>query len=128
MPVNTVEINGTNGGLDGINVETGHAPSLPTQQPTQPTQQSREQITHEITQPTLQEKMKSISDKKGSLSVVIGNLKSAITKYCRNSKMEFGWQERFHDHIIRDREEYYRITEYIKNNPSKWVEDKFYTT
>jgi len=34
--------------------------------------------------------------------------------------MEFGWQPRFHDHIIHDDSEYERISQYIKDNPSKW--------
>lgn len=31
----------------------------------------------------------------------------------------------FHDHIIRDAEEYERISKYILNNPAKWKDDKF---
>lgn len=36
------------------------------------------------------------------------------------------WQDRFHDHIIRDEEEYFRISNYIINNPKNWKKDKFY--
>jgi putative transposase len=36
------------------------------------------------------------------------------------------WQERFHDHIIRDGAEYQRIYRYIKNNPLNWESDKFF--
>lgn len=104
-------------GGDGFSVETGHAPSL----------QSTQQSTQSIEQQTLQEKMKLISDKKGLLSVAIGNLKSAMTQYCHNSKQEFGWQTRFHDHIIRNQDEMNRIAQYIENNVTKWENDKFYT-
>ena len=38
----------------------------------------------------------------------------------------FGWQTRFHDHIIRDDEEYQRIANYIENNPTNWGMDKYY--
>ena len=35
------------------------------------------------------------------------------------------WQRNYHDHIIRDEQEYYRISEYIRNNPARWEEDRF---
>jgi hypothetical protein len=38
---------------------------------------------------------------------------------------DFGWQSKFHDHIIRNHEEYLRIENYIINNPKNWKEDKF---
>lgn len=38
----------------------------------------------------------------------------------------FVWQERFHDHITRNHEEYLRIENYIMHNPQKWENDKFY--
>jgi putative transposase len=41
-----------------------------------------------------------------------------------NSKFE--WHVRFHDHIIRNAEEFERIQNYIAENPSKWKEDKFF--
>ena len=43
----------------------------------------------------------------------------------RNTKGVSNWQERFHDHIIRDEAEYNRIKNYIINNPKKWDEDCF---
>ena len=36
----------------------------------------------------------------------------------------FTWQTRFHDHIIRNDEEYQRIANYIDNNPANWGVDK----
>jgi len=36
------------------------------------------------------------------------------------------WQSRFHDHVIRNEEEYLRIWQYIDENPANWVEDKYY--
>ena len=32
------------------------------------------------------------------------------------------WQSRFHDHIIRDENEYFRIRQYIINNPNHYLE------
>jgi putative transposase len=36
------------------------------------------------------------------------------------------WQRNYYEHIIRDEKSYNAISEYIKNNPAKWIEDKFY--
>ena len=36
------------------------------------------------------------------------------------------WQYNYHDHVIRNDAEYQRIKYYIRNNPSKWKDDKFY--
>lgn len=45
-----------------------------------------------------------------------------IPKY--NRKNHF-FQPNYHDHIIRNEQEYQRIKNYIINNPIKWNEDKF---
>ena len=37
------------------------------------------------------------------------------------------WQKSFHDHIIRNEQDYIRIAEYIENNPINWEKDCFYT-
>lgn len=36
------------------------------------------------------------------------------------------WQKSFHDHIIRNEEEYQKIWNYIDANPLKWQEDKYF--
>jgi REP element-mobilizing transposase RayT len=36
------------------------------------------------------------------------------------------WQRDFYEHIIRDKQSYQRISEYIINNPKNWKGDKFY--
>lgn len=40
------------------------------------------------------------------------------------NSIDFAWQSRFYDHIIRDCDELDRIREYIRNNPSNWAEDR----
>ena len=56
------------------------------------------------------------------LQNVIGQLKSYTTnKYGKNL-----WQRSFHDHIIRNKEDYNKIWEYIDTNPLKWELDCFY--
>ena len=58
-----------------------------------------------------------------SLEMVVRYFKRAVTKRCGRSI----WQRSFHDHIIRDEEDYLRIWQYIDTNPAKWEEDCYYT-
>ena len=71
------------------------------------------------------EKMHNISNKRGRISYVIGSFKSAVTKFANENNKEFGWQSRFHDHIIRSQAELERIYEYIQNNVTTWNNDRF---
>jgi len=61
-----------------------------------------------------------------NLASVIRGFKSAVTVYARKNNIEFGWQGRFHDHIIRNEDEFHRIRNYILANPANWFADKFY--
>ncbi|MCR5360974.1 MAG: hypothetical protein K6E73_03065 [Bacteroidales bacterium] len=63
---------------------------------------------------------------KGWLSVAVGGIKSSITKFANANALSFAWQTRFHDHIIRDRDEMNRIAQYIENNVAQWESDEFY--
>jgi REP element-mobilizing transposase RayT len=63
-----------------------------------------------------------------SISSFMAGFKSSATKYIneyRKTPTLPVWQSRFHDHIIRNEQEYERIALYIKNNPANWQEDKF---
>jgi REP element-mobilizing transposase RayT len=51
-----------------------------------------------------------------NLASILRGYKSAVTMYARKNGIEFGWQARFHDHIIRDNESYRRIFNYIERN------------
>ncbi len=64
---------------------------------------------------------------KNTISAMVGSFKSAVTKFCNENKLQFGWQTRFHDHVIRDADEFYLIRNYIINNPRNWITDKFYS-
>jgi len=37
------------------------------------------------------------------------------------------WQRSYHDHIIRDKQDYNRRWQYIDENPMRWKEDKYYS-
>ena len=58
-----------------------------------------------------------------TISRVIKQCKEYVTK-----QVDFSpWQKSFHDHVIRNQEDYNSIAEYIENNPSRWAEDRYYT-
>jgi REP element-mobilizing transposase RayT len=101
-------------------VETMHASSLQQQQ-----QMSMKNKNSRWKNEKCDEKMQNISNKRGRLSYVTGSLKSAITKFATKNNIEFGWQSRFHDHIIRSQDELERIFEYIQNNVTTWNNDRF---
>ena len=63
---------------------------------------------------------------KNTVSSIVGSYKSAVTKHAHRSNLEFAWQSLFHDHIIRNEKAFQRITDYIRNNPINWREDKFH--
>ena len=57
-----------------------------------------------------------------TISTVVQQLKGTITKQIGCSI----WQKLFHDHVIRGRNDYLEIWNYIEGNLSKWEEDCFY--
>ena len=61
-----------------------------------------------------------------NIASIVRGYKSAVTTYARKNNIPFDWQSRFYDHIIRSNDDYLKISNYISNNPTKWVEDKFY--
>ena len=62
---------------------------------------------------------------KNTISSIIGSYKSAVTKQVHKSKLEFKWQSRFYDHIIRDEKSYQNIRNYIINNSVNWKDDEY---
>jgi len=61
---------------------------------------------------------------KDSLSSIVNHYKGGLKKFCNNNNLEFVWQPRFHDRIIRNEEELNRIRQYIIDNPTKWDWDR----
>jgi len=60
-----------------------------------------------------------------SLSNIIRGFKGAVTKRIHQlGYLEFKWQARFYDHIIRTEQDLIRIREYINLNPLKWDIEK----
>jgi len=61
-----------------------------------------------------------------NLASIIRGYKAGVKKYATLNRIDFAWQSRFHDHIIRNNDSFQRISDYILNNPLNWTEDKFF--
>lgn len=100
------------GGGDG-DVETQNFASLPQPQPQQYTTSSSKN---------------KFGPQSQNLASIIRGYKIGVTKFAKTINNQWGWQPRFHDHIIRDDKSLQNISNYIINNPTKWEEDTFNTT
>jgi REP element-mobilizing transposase RayT len=61
-----------------------------------------------------------------NLASIVRGYKIGVTKFARQNGIQFVWQARYHDHVIRNTGDYERIYQYILDNPQKWEEDEFY--
>ena len=68
--------------------------------------------------------MSKISPQPQSLSVIVGSFKSATSYKCHKQNLNFAWQSRFYDHIIRNEISLNKIRRYIRNNPQMWYRDR----
>ncbi len=55
-----------------------------------------------------------------TIGVIINQYKRIVTISSRKINPNFGWQSRYYDHIIRNKQSFHRIQNYIKNNPLNW--------
>lgn len=118
LKLNDINSNNDDNGETGENVAyTRHALYL----------SESESETKTVTEPTKSPGQKRFRNPgKNTISSIIGSYKSAVTKHAHRFGFDFAWQSRFHDHIIRNQGEYQRIEKYITENPSKWLDDRFY--
>jgi len=57
-------------------------------------------------------------------SSIIRGFKTGVTKYAKINQIEFFWQPRYYDHIIRNEKELGYIRQYIIDNPKNWDRDR----
>lgn len=57
-----------------------------------------------------------------NLGSIIRGFKSAVKKYSTLNKIDFQWQPRFYDTLIRDENHLYNVRQYIIKNPMKWID------
>ena len=67
-----------------------------------------------------------ISAANGEVSKLIRGIKSLTTRFAHFHKLEFAWQERYHDRIVRNWKEQAEIAAYIQNNIANWQDDCFH--
>ena len=60
-----------------------------------------------------------------NLASIVRGYKIGVTKLSKSAFLDFRWQARFHEHIIRNEAEYHRIQYYIATNPMNWKNDTF---
>jgi REP element-mobilizing transposase RayT len=59
----------------------------------------------------------------------MGAYKSAVTRRInelRQSKGAAVWQRGYYERVIRDERELNSLLRYIRDNPSRWEEDRYY--
>ncbi len=54
-----------------------------------------------------------------TIQMVVNQMKGAVTRQVGAPV----WQKGFYDHVVRGREDFLEIWQYIEGNPSKWAED-----
>ena len=63
-----------------------------------------------------------------TITDIVCAYKSLTTRACKKVQpIEKLFQTSFYEHVIRGREDYDEIAEYIENNPKQWELDKLYT-
>lgn len=68
----------------------------------------------------------SIPEIRMILGVVVGGYKQSVTRFARRNNIEFGWQKRYHDHIIRGVKDRDLIAAYIETNVQRWDSDCYH--
>ena len=68
-----------------------------------------------------------LRNKRSVISNCVGFLKMNVSKQIHLTEPDINiWQRSFHDHIIRNENDYLKIWEYIDTNVFKWERDCFY--
>jgi putative transposase len=55
-----------------------------------------------------------------NLAAMIRGFKSTVKRHANENNIDFHWQPRFYDHIIRDEQSMVAVQNYIINNPRNW--------
>ncbi len=69
-------------------------------------------------------KINTFGPQSGNLSSILRLFKGAVKTQALKKEIEFDWQPRFYDRIIRNDFELMRIRQYIKSNPKNWATDR----
>ncbi|SEO55648.1 hypothetical protein SAMN05192574_10973 [Mucilaginibacter gossypiicola] len=61
---------------------------------------------------------------KDNLASVLRGYKSSVKKFANDNNIDFAWQPRYYDRVIRNDREHINIKQYIYDNPNNWVNGK----
>ncbi len=61
---------------------------------------------------------------KDNLASVLRGYKSSVKKFANDNNIDFAWQPRYYDRIIRNDCEHNNIKQYIYDNPNNWINGK----
>lgn len=64
--------------------------------------------------------MSEISPQANSVGAIIRSYKSSVSRRAHKLGLDFAWQPRFHDRIIRNDIAYHNIARYIERNVARW--------
>jgi REP element-mobilizing transposase RayT len=90
---------------------------------------TRRDAMHRVSTPTADVLFASANrygSQRKNLASIVRGFKSAVTNRARRINSDFSWQPQYHEHIIKSEEAYFRIKQYIADNPLLWKQDKFY--
>jgi len=59
-----------------------------------------------------------------NLASILRGYKSSVKTYATTNNIEFIWQSRYYDRVIRNEKEYLNIKGYIQDNPDQWYLDR----
>ncbi len=118
---------GDNGGGGVVVVDKIHEFYLPLPIPS-PSSQSPEQPQQSPDPPTPDEiKQYRRMRRRMIIPMIIGKFKMQTSKQINllmNTPGQKNWQHDYHDHVIRNSNEYWQIKQYIINNPRKWWDNR----
>ena len=59
-----------------------------------------------------------------NMASIIRGFKAGVKKHATLNHLDFAWQPRYYDRVVRNESELKRIRTYIENNPAKWETEK----
>ena len=59
-----------------------------------------------------------------NLAAIIRGYKIGVTTFASRLGVNFGWQSRYHDRVVRNADELGRIRHYIAQNPVNWHRER----
>jgi len=115
-------------GIVIINKPTIQTQNIASQQQNKQTQNIASQQQNKQTQniASQQRTKNQFGPQSKNLASIVRGFKIGVTKNARQINTNFAWQPLYHDHIIRNKISYQRISKYIINNPLKWSDDNFH--